>query len=105
MNHEQKSIFKMCLNVDVILPPVRRKWSFVTGYMTNKIDLVCNNCGHIIKISSSDKSSLDPISILLLIGLALFAIGCPFLIGLDALTGFTLLIEAENEELDILLYF
>lgn len=25
--------------------PVRRKWSLLTGFMTNKVDLVCNKCG------------------------------------------------------------
>lgn len=25
--------------------PVRRKWSPIMGFFTNKIDLVCNNCG------------------------------------------------------------
>lgn len=29
--------------------PVRRKWSFITGFMTNKIDMVCNQCGYIRK--------------------------------------------------------
>lgn len=29
--------------------PVRRKWSFVTGFMTNKIDMVCNQCGYVKK--------------------------------------------------------
>ena len=29
--------------------PVRRKWSFLTGFMTNKVDMVCNNCGCIVK--------------------------------------------------------
>lgn len=24
--------------------PVKRKWSLMTGFMTNKTDLVCNNC-------------------------------------------------------------
>jgi len=26
--------------------PVRRKWSVLTGILTNKVDLVCNNCGY-----------------------------------------------------------
>lgn len=25
--------------------PVRRKWSLLTGFLTNKTDLICNNCG------------------------------------------------------------
>lgn len=25
--------------------PVKRKWSPLTGFLTNKTDLVCNNCG------------------------------------------------------------
>ncbi|WP_343209453.1 hypothetical protein [Anaerolentibacter hominis] len=25
--------------------PVRRKWNILTGFYTNKIDLICNNCG------------------------------------------------------------
>lgn len=29
--------------------PVRRKWSFITGFMTNKIDMVCNQCGYVKK--------------------------------------------------------
>lgn len=29
--------------------PVRRKWSFLTGFMTNKVDMVCNNCGCTVK--------------------------------------------------------
>lgn len=29
--------------------PVRRKWSFLTGFMTNKVDMVCNNCGYTVK--------------------------------------------------------
>lgn len=29
--------------------PVRRKWSFITGFMTNKVDMVCNNCGYVKK--------------------------------------------------------
>lgn len=29
--------------------PVRRKWSFITGFMTNKVDMVCNDCGHVVK--------------------------------------------------------
>ena len=29
--------------------PVRRKWRFLTGFMTNKVDMVCNNCGCIVK--------------------------------------------------------
>lgn len=26
--------------------PVRKKWDPIIGYMTNKVELVCNNCGH-----------------------------------------------------------
>lgn len=26
--------------------PVRKKWDIVTGYRTNKIELICNNCGY-----------------------------------------------------------
>lgn len=29
--------------------PVRKKWDIVTGFMTNKVDMVCNNCGWIKK--------------------------------------------------------
>lgn len=29
--------------------PVRRKWSLLAGFATNKVDLVCNQCGTIIK--------------------------------------------------------
>ena len=29
--------------------PVRRKWSLLTGFMTNKVDMVCNKCGHVVK--------------------------------------------------------
>lgn len=29
--------------------PVPRKWSFLTGFMTNKVDMVCNNCGWVKK--------------------------------------------------------
>lgn len=29
--------------------PVRKKWSILTGFMTNKIDMVCNNCGCVVK--------------------------------------------------------
>lgn len=29
--------------------PVRRKWSLITGFMTNKIDMVCNQCGYVKK--------------------------------------------------------
>lgn len=29
--------------------PLRRKWSFLTGFMTNKVDMVCNNCGYTVK--------------------------------------------------------
>ena len=29
--------------------PVRRKWSFLTGFMTNKVDMVCNGCGWVKK--------------------------------------------------------
>lgn len=29
--------------------PVRRKWSLLTGFMTNKVDMVCNNCGYTVK--------------------------------------------------------
>ena len=29
--------------------PVRRKWSLLTGFMTNKIDMVCNRCGYVKK--------------------------------------------------------
>lgn len=108
MSKEQHSFKNVCPKCGCThFTPVRRKWSFVTGYMTNKIDLVCNNCGHVIKNNSSDNSSLDPISKLLLIGLALVVISCPIIIGLDALTGFTALIEAiEDEEFDILcVYF
>lgn len=25
--------------------PVRRKWSLLTGFATNKIEMVCKNCG------------------------------------------------------------
>ena len=25
--------------------PVRKKWSIMTGFMTNKVELICNNCG------------------------------------------------------------
>jgi len=28
---------------------VRRKWSLLTGFMTNKIDMVCNRCGYVKK--------------------------------------------------------
>lgn len=29
--------------------PVRKKWSILTGFMTNKVELVCNNCGCVVK--------------------------------------------------------
>lgn len=29
--------------------PVRRKWSFLTGFMTNKVDMVCTGCGWVKK--------------------------------------------------------
>ncbi len=29
--------------------PLRRKWSLLAGFATNKIDMVCNNCGTIVK--------------------------------------------------------
>lgn len=29
--------------------PVRRKWSVLTGFMTNKVDMVCNKCGYVKK--------------------------------------------------------
>ena len=29
--------------------PVKRKFSILAGFATNKIDLVCNNCGKVIK--------------------------------------------------------
>lgn len=29
--------------------PVPRKWSLLTGFMTNKVDMVCNQCGHVVK--------------------------------------------------------
>ena len=29
--------------------PVRRKWSLLTGFMTNKVDMVCNDCGCVVK--------------------------------------------------------
>lgn len=29
--------------------PVRRKWSLLTGFATNKIDMVCNHCGYVKK--------------------------------------------------------
>lgn len=29
--------------------PVPRKWSLLTGFMTNKVDMVCNKCGHVVK--------------------------------------------------------
>ena len=29
--------------------PVRRKWSLLTGFMTNKVDMVCNGCGWVKK--------------------------------------------------------
>lgn len=86
--------------------PVRRKWSFVTGYMTNKIDLVCNNCGYVMHTNSSDNSSLDLISKIFLIGLALVLIFAPILIVLDALTGFPVLTEAiEEQEFDMLFFY
>lgn len=33
--------------------PVKKNWSFLTGFMTNKTDLVCNNCGR--KVAWYDK--------------------------------------------------
>lgn len=29
--------------------PVRKKWSLFTGFATNKIDMVCNRCGTVVK--------------------------------------------------------
>ena len=29
--------------------PVRKKWSILTGFMTNKVELICNQCGTKIK--------------------------------------------------------
>ena len=29
--------------------PVRKNWSFLTGILTNKVELVCNQCGYKIK--------------------------------------------------------
>lgn len=29
--------------------PLRKKWSLLAGFATNKIDMVCNNCGTIVK--------------------------------------------------------
>lgn len=29
--------------------PVKRKFSILAGFATNKVDLVCNNCGKIVK--------------------------------------------------------
>ena len=29
--------------------PLRRKWSLLTGFMTNKVDMVCNDCGCVVK--------------------------------------------------------
>lgn len=29
--------------------PVRRKWSLMTGILTNKVDLICNKCGTKVK--------------------------------------------------------
>ena len=29
--------------------PVRQKWNILTGFRTNKVDLVCNKCGYVKK--------------------------------------------------------
>lgn len=29
--------------------PLKKKFSILTGFATNKVDLVCNNCGKIVK--------------------------------------------------------
>ncbi len=29
--------------------PVRRKWTFMAGFWTNKVDLICNNCGRKVR--------------------------------------------------------
>lgn len=29
--------------------PVRKKYSFLTGFLTNKVDLICNKCGTKVK--------------------------------------------------------
>ncbi|MBC5688231.1 hypothetical protein H8S37_04715 [Mediterraneibacter sp. NSJ-55] len=26
--------------------PLRKKWRLLTGFATNKVELVCNNCGY-----------------------------------------------------------
>ena len=31
------------------LTPVRKKWSLTTGFLTNKIEMVCSQCGYRIK--------------------------------------------------------
>ena len=45
-----KSYQKKCLQCgSTDFTPVRKKWRPLTGFMTNKIDLVCNKCGNIIE--------------------------------------------------------
>lgn len=34
---------------DAGFTPVRRKWSLLTGFATNKVDMVCNHCGYVKK--------------------------------------------------------
>ena len=29
--------------------PMKKKWSFLTGFATNQVELVCNNCGYKMK--------------------------------------------------------
>ena len=45
-NSKTNNISKRCPSCGgTEFTPVRRKWSLLTGFMTNKVDLVCNKCG------------------------------------------------------------
>lgn len=47
---QQQSNQKICPNCGgTSFTPVRKNWSFLTGILTNKVDLVCNQCGQKIK--------------------------------------------------------
>lgn len=32
-----------------VFTPMKKKWSFLTGFATNQVELVCNNCGYKMK--------------------------------------------------------
>lgn len=45
--HANRIVCPKCGSTQFI--PIRKKWDIVTGFMTNKVDMVCNGCGWVKK--------------------------------------------------------